>query len=536
MSFTRFSRLLDELYFTNSNLAKETILANYLREESDPDRGWAVAAIGGTLTFELFKRNLVKTLMSERMDPYLFDLSRDYVGEMSETVALAWPTSPEPKLLNRIPDLSEIIDTFQTSTKAEIREHLVTLLDNLTPPQRWALLKLGTQGLRIGMSARTVKKTLAGMAEVDLEVIEELWHGLTPPYESLFAWIEGRAPMPDISRVLTYSPVMLASPIDEDKDLDRLSPATHQAEWKWDCIRVQIASLKNDLGAVDAKIFSRKGDDISHAFPDLVGAIDFEGVIDGELLVRPSGEIGSFNDLQQRLNKKKPAKSLIARLPAHVIAYDVISVDGESQRAKPLSERRTVLEHVISQRDPDRFSISELLDWGTVDDLRQLREDAARTDGLIEGLMIKDVSTPYVAGRPRHAWYKWKRDPFLLDAVLMYAQRGTGKRSSYYSDYTFGLWGENDALLPIGKAYFGFTDEELKQLDNWIRTHKQKRFGPVQEVDKELVFEVAFDSAQESPRHKSGYALRFPRINRIRWDKPAKEADRIEAVAALVGK
>ena len=536
MSFPRFARLLDDLYFTNSNLAKETILANYLREESDPDRGWALAAIGGTLTFELFKRNLVKTLMSERMDPYLFDLSRDYVGEMSETVALAWPQTEDYKILNRLPDLHEIIATFQSSSKAEIRDNLVTLLDNMTPPQRWALLKLGTNALRIGMSARTVKKTLANMADVDIEVIEELWHGLTPPYESLFAWIEGRGPIPDISRVLTYSPVMLAYPLDEEKDFDRLSPATHQAEWKWDGIRVQIAALKTEMGAVEAKIFSRKGDDISHSFPDLVGAIDFEAVLDGELLVRKDGEIGAFNDLQQRLNKKKPAKSLYERLPAHVIAYDLIHHEGESLRSLPLSERRERLDTFIAQRDADRFAISELLDWQTVDDLKQLREDAAATGGLIEGLMIKDVNSTYVAGRPRHGWYKWKRDPFLLDAVMMYAQRGTGKRSSFYSDYTFGLWGPEGNLLPIGKAYFGFTDEELKMLDNWIRKNGLKRFGPVQEVKKELVFEVAFDSAQESPRHKSGYALRFPRINRIRWDKPAHEADRIEALAELVGK
>ena len=548
MSLERFARLLDDLYFTNSNLAKQTILANYLREEADPDRGWALAAIAGTLTFELFKRNLVKTLMSERMDPYLFDLSREYVGEMSETVALAWPVSPEPVRLNRLPDLHEVIAEFQGATKAELRERLTVLLDNTTPPQRWALLKLGTNALRIGVSARTVKKTLADMAEVDIEVVEELWHGLTPPYESLFAWIEGRAPMPDISRVLTYSPVMLASPIDEEKDFERLHPDTHQAEWKWDGIRVQIASLRDEMGAVEAKVFSRKGDDISGSFPDLVGAIDFEAVVDGELLVRPLNaagerEIGKFNDLQQRLGKKKPTKALWERLPAHVILYDIIAEDGESLRSLPLSERRGKLETFVAERDPERFAISELLDWTSVDDLRRLREDAAATDGLIEGIMIKDRSTAYVSGRPRHAWYKWKRDPFLLDAVLMYAQRGTGKRSSYYSDYTFGLWsddggegGDGKSLLPIGKAYFGFTDEELKQLDNWIRRHKQKRFGPVQEVEKELVFEVAFDSAQESARHKSGFALRFPRINRIRWDKPASEADRIGALAELVGK
>lgn len=527
----RFAQLLDDLYFTNSNLAKETILSNYLRATPDPDRGWTLAAIAGTLSFDLFKRNLIKTLMSERMDPFLFDLSRHYVGEMSETVALAWPQTPDPIRLNRLPDLHEVIAEFQSRDKAGIREYLIMLLDNMTPAQRWALLKLGTRGLRIGMSARTVKKTIANMAGVEIGVIEELWHGLEPPYESLFAWIDGKADMPDISQVLTYSPVMLAHPIDEEKDLSRLSPETHQAEWKWDRIRVQLAAMKGEV-----KIFSRTGDDVSHSFPDLAAAVDFEAVLDGELLVKPGDEIGSFNQLQKRLGKKKPSKKLMSDLPAHLMAYDILSLKGQSLKDQTLTERRQVLTELINSQDTKRFSLSDTLDWKNVDHLRVLREEAAQSNGLIEGLMIKDKASAYIAGRPKHAWYKWKRDPFLLDAVLMYAQRGTGKRSSFYSDYTFGLWGAEGNLLPIGKAYFGFTDEELKLLDKWIRSHKLQKFGPVQEVTKELVFEVAFDSAHESSRHKSGYALRFPRIHRIRWDKPASEADRIEAVAALVGR
>lgn len=533
-SFATFADLLDDLYFTNSNLAKAAILSEFLRTTRDPDRGWALAAIGGTLSFDLFKRNLVKTLMEERMDPYLFQLSRHYVGEMSETVALAWPQSPDPVRLNRLPDLHEVIEEFKVRDKSGIRDYLIVLLDNMAPHQRWALLKLGTRGLRIGMSARTVKKTLANMKDVDVGLIEELWHGITPPYEDLFAWIDGKADMPDISQVLTYSPVMLSHPIDEDADLDRLSPQTHTAEWKWDGIRVQVAGMGGE-----ARIYSRTGDDISHSFPDLAATVNWDAVIDGELLVRPDGNIGSFNDLQQRLGKKKPSGALMKRLPAHLIAYDIISQDGVSFRDQTLDERRGRLVDFIADRNPDHYSLSELLDWRTVDDLKTLREEAAASEGLKEGLMIKRRDSVYVAGRPKHAWYKWKREPFLLDAVLMYAQRGTGKRSSFYSDYTFGLWktvdGE-DKLLPIGKAYFGFTDDELKQLDKWIRNHKVARYGPVQEVDKELVFEVAFDSAHRSSRHKSGYALRFPRISRIRWDKPAHEADRLEIMETLIGK
>jgi DNA ligase-1 len=538
MSFPAFSNLLDDLYFTNSSKAKEAIFANYLRATPDPDRGWALAALGGTLSFDLFKRGLVKALMEERMDPYLFQLSRHYVGEMSETVALAWPTSKDATRLNRLPDLHEVIAEFKArdaaKDKASLRAYLVQLLDNMTPKQRWALLKLGTRGLRIGLSARTVKKTLAGMADVDISEIEELWHGLEPPYESLFAWIDGVAEKPDISQVLTYSPVMLSHPIDEEKDLSRLSPDTHIAEWKWDGIRVQLAGLKGERA-----IYSRTGDDISHSFPELTASINWDAVIDGELLVRvpaEGGRIGSFNDLQQRLGRKKPSAKLMAEFPAHLIAYDIVSEGGESFRDLTLDARREKLDAFIAAQDPERFSLSETLDWETVEDLRALRQEAADSGGLKEGLMIKRRDSLYVSGRPKHAWYKWKRDPFLLDAVLMYAQRGTGKRSSFYSDFTFGLWSADGKLLPIGKAYFGFTDEELKQLDKWVRNHKLARFGPVQEVEKTLVFEVAFDSAQTSKRHKSGYALRFPRIHRIRWDKPASEADRLDAVASLVGR
>jgi len=216
----------------------------------------------------------------------------------------------------------------------------------------------------------------------------------------------------------------------------------------------------------------------------------------------------------------------IKERPAHFRGYDILSKEGENLRLLSLNERREELEALYQDLNSDIFSISKQLDFNSVEDLKKMREEADKSNGLLEGLMIKDRQSTYVSGRPKHG--------YLLDAVLMYAQRGHGKRSSYYSDYTFGLWNDDRQLLPIGKAYFGFTDEELKQIDNWIRKNKLKRFGPVQEVKKELVFEVAFDSAHESTRHKSGYALRFPRIHRIRWDKPATEANVIEDLARLV--
>lgn len=514
-----FALLLDRLYYTHSNLAKAELLKQYFTNTPDPDRGWTLAALAGTLSFELFKRHTIKEVVVERVDPVLFDLSRDYVGEMSETVAHIWPVAENGIRLNRIPPLHEVIERFSASNKQEIRDYLKLLLDNMTPEQRWALLKLGTSGLRVGVSARFIKNVLADYGKMEIGEIEGVWHGVSPPYTDLFAWLEGKGPKPDIRDSLTFHPVMLSHPI-EDKDLSTITPEDYAAEWKYDGIRVQLVS-----GPKGKALFSRTGDDISHSFPDLLAVIDFNAVLDGELLVKKDASIAPFNDLQQRLNKKQPSAKLIEQYPAHLMLYDILEADGIDFRPLAFTERRERLKSWLQAHQPQRMEISSLLEFTSLNALHSYRALANREeDNYIEGLMLKRKTSPYIPGRPKGHWYKWKRDPLSIDAVLMYAQRGSGKRSSYYSDYTFGLWKEQE-LLPIGKAYSGFTDEELKKLDSWIRNHTTNRFGPVREVEQGLVFEVAFDSVHPSPRHKSGYALRFPRINRIRWDKPAKEAD-----------
>jgi DNA ligase-1 len=287
-------------------------------------------------------------------------------------------------------------------------------------------------------------------------------------------------------------------------------------------------------------LFSRTGDDISHSFPDLLDKLDEQrvsGVFDGELLAMNEGQIQSFNQLQQRLNKKKPSKKLMYDIPVGMVLYDALFLEGEDLRELTLKERASKLADWLNNTNPELqsgLSLSTPLTFTNLTELRQLREDANSSQGgFIEGLMLKRLDGKYVAGRPKGQWFKWKRDAKLIDAVIMYAQRGHGKRSSYYSDYTFGCW-EGERLLPIGKAYSGFTDAELKEIDKWVRRNTIGRFGPVKEVNKELVFEVAFDSVHESKRHKSGVALRFPRIHRIRWDKPAKEADQLETLKGLI--
>jgi DNA ligase-1 len=298
-------------------------------------------------------------------------------------------------------------------------------------------------------------------------------------------------------------------------------------EWKWDGIRVQLVARHGDK-----RLFSRTGDDIGGTFPDLLDAVDFDAVLDGELLVARDGVVAPFNDLQQRLNRKTVGATLLRTHPAHLRLYDILFEEGEDLRALPFDRRRARLESWAARTAPRRMDLSPLVAVEDPAHLAALRE-SARENG-IEGLMLKRGDSAYVAGRPKGPWFKWKRDPLLLDAVLMYARRGHGKRSSFYSDFTFGAWSDADGLVPVGKAYFGFTDEELRRIDRWVKENTVERYGPVRAVRPGLVFEVAFDAVHPSTRHKSGLAMRFPRISRIRWDKPAEEADRLETLRGLV--
>ena len=309
-------------------------------------------------------------------------------------------------------------------------------------------------------------------------------------------------------------------------DLAGLRPEEWRAEWKWDGIRVQLVSTVGGR-----RLYSRGADDISGAFPEIVEAMDFHAVLDGELLVLRNGQVAPFADLQQRLNRKAVGAKMMQQFPVGIRLYDMLFDEREDVRALPFDTRRARLEAWYAQRRPARMDLSELIRFSSLDELGALRDGARAAS--IEGLMLKRGDSAYVPGRVKGLWWKWKRDPLTIDAVLMYAQRGHGKRSSYYSDYTFGLW-NGEELLPVGKAYFGFTDQELGYLDRWIRNHTVARYGPVREVEKVLVLEVAFDAAQLSTRHRSGVALRFPRIARIRLDKPAAEADRLESLMALV--
>jgi DNA ligase-1 len=606
----RFAELLDRLAYEPARNNKLRLMTDYFRSTPDPERGWALTALTGALSFPYAKPGLIRSLIAERTDPVLFELSYDYVGDLSETVALMWPTrfpsplvgdgreggreamhgsgllhsfssslaqdlstptpipSPQEPALGRAQarpgwggeerapgelTLTSVIETLSTLGKAQLPKQLVHWLDTLDETGRWALIKLVTGGLRIGVSARLAKAAVAALADKDVQEIELVWPGLAPPYRELFAWLEGRGDKPASGDPAPFRPPMLAHALD-DADLAALDPTEFVAEWKWDGIRVQAIAAPPPYpppqageGRVGvARLYSRTGEDISKSFPDLLDALHLSGAIDGELLIMRDRRVQSFNVLQQRLNRKTVTPKLIAEFPAHLRAYDLLADGDEDLRERPFAERRARLQSFVARLGEARVDLSPLVAFASWDELTAARKNPAAAGAgedamAVEGVMLKRRDAPYLPGRPKGPWWKWKRNPFIIDAVLMYAQRGHGKRSSYYSDYTFGVWRnseEGEELVPVGKAYFGFTDEELVQIDRFVRRNTTDRFGPVREVvhepDQGLVLEVAFEGLQRSMRHKSGLAMRFPRINRLRWDKPPGEADRLERLETMI--
>jgi DNA ligase 1 len=610
----RFAELLDRLAYEPGRNNKLRLITNYFREVEDPDRGYALAALTGALSFKHAKPGLIRDLIATRTDPVLFALSYDYVGDLSETVALMWPkrevnhdksfpgypppqpspargegverspgrigrakSNAEPTTLSVTsplagegqggeyhagnannglhpqnfhnnpppPTLTEVVTTLRTLGKTELPKQLTRWLDELDETGRWALLKLVTGAMRIGISARLAKTAAAALGGKDPHDVELIWPGLAPPYLDLFAWLEGHAEKPVNRDPAPFRPVMLAHAI-EDTDFANLDASDYVAEWKWDGIRVQAVSGRDERGNMLVRLYSRSGEDITRSFPDLLPSLHLPGAIDGELLVLREGRVQTFNVLQQRLNRKVVSPKLIKEYPIHLRAYDLLANDETDLRELPFTERRARLGAFVAKLDDPRVDLSPTIAFDSWEALRASRADPAGAGAgedaeAVEGVMLKRRDAPYLPGRPKGQWWKWKRDPHIIDAVLMYAQRGHGKRSSYYSDYTFGVWtsGEDgEQLVPVGKAYFGFTDEELLQIDRFVRRNTTEKFGPVRHVvhepDQGLVLEVAFEGLARSPRHKSGVAMRFPRISRLRWDKPPREADRLETLERML--
>lgn len=522
-----FATLLENLAFSPKRNVKLAHLVSWLKQTEGDSRGYGVAAVTGDLSLPHVKGRMIRELAASTIDEPLFALSYDFVGDLAETVSLLWA---DDETQYQELAFGDIVRTLLGANRKDAEDLMRQSLNSLDQTQRWALLKTATGGLRVGVSARLMRVAISQAFDKSAEDIEEIWPLIAPPYSELFDWLEGKAERPDATGRAVFRPLMLAHPLD-DNDKENLDLSQFQIEWKWDGARVQIVSAEEGV-----RLFSRSGDDISAAFPELVQPLDWQGTLDGELLAGSPHNIGSFNDLQQRLNRKKPSRKLQEQIPVFMRCYDILFKGENDIRSQALLQRRKLLEAEISKLPSAIFDISETItahDWDDLADKRQ----ACRDDSLIEGVMLKDKNAPYQIGRIKGQWFKWKRDPLQADLVVLYAQRGHGRRSSLYSDYTFGAWMDREGeavLVPVAKAYSGFTDQELKRLDKFVREHTVNKFGPVREVEPKLVVEIAFDSIHRSTRHKSGVAMRFPRFHAIRWDKDPEEADKLESLELLL--
>src|SRR5256885_4981353 len=384
-----FSQLLDDLVYTRSRNTKLKLIGDYLKETPDPDRGYGLAALTGTLDIQAVKGAAVRAIAEERVDPVLLYMSRDYVGDMAETVALLWPNRPgePPELDDATISISEAVHRLRSASRMEAPRVLAAMLDHLDASGRFALLKLATGALRVGISARLAKQGLANAFGLEVEAVEEVWHGLKPPFAELFDWAEGRAEQPTARDVPVFRPFMLAHPLEETK----VSLDDYAAEWKWDGIRVQLVHAGGET-----RLYSRTGDDISGSFPDVAEAFRTSGVLDGELLVRGSdqgvadvhgGAPASFNALQQPLGRKTVSQKMLGEYPAFVRLYDILFDGAEDLRERPWTERRKRLERFAGRLDPERFDVSQLIEAGSFRALEELRGNAR--DVAIAGIMLK---------------------------------------------------------------------------------------------------------------------------------------------------
>jgi len=526
----RFARLFAELDGTNSTLGKLAALERYFREADHGDAAWAVWFLTGHRPRQVVPSRQMFALAGRiaELPEWLMDECYETVGDLAETVAHVLPAATQPtdhSLSHWIEArLLPLRDTPDEAREAALQQ----AWSELDGTARLVWNKLITGEFRVGVMARTVTRALGNLVGIDPAVVAHrlagTWHPTPENFRALLsadgAVALGSQPYPMfLAHALTEPPASLGDIAD------------WQVEWKWDGIRGQLIKRGGQVW-----VWSRGEELINDAFPDLVAAasrLPDGTVLDGEIVVWREERVAPFNALQQRLGRKTPSRALLERAPAAFIAYDVLEQGGRDARALMLVERRALLEQLLSaQIAGSPLRLSPLITATGWDDLAAQRV-ACRELG-VEGMMLKRRDAPYGVGRMRGPWWKWKIEPFTVDAVLMYAQRGHGKRASLYTDYTFGVWDEG-ALVPFAKAYSGLTDAEIRSVDDYIRSHTLEKFGPVRVVSPDIVCELAFEGLQRSTRHKSGIAVRFPRIARLRQDKKPAEADTLQALHSLLG-
>ncbi len=534
-----FAQLFLSLDETNKTNEKVKILKDYFISVPDSDKMHMLALFTGRKP----KRQINTTLMrnwaieASNIPAWLFEESYHVVGDLAETMALLMPQNTASSNKTLTEWIAEI-NTLGNKTEEERKIWLINSWAMLDGQERFVFNKILTGGFRVGVSQNLVIKALADVAGLDAATLTHRimgsWMPETYSYKQL---VEEQNAADDISRPY---PFFLAYPIQETSEKQRsveelqgtLGDADQwQAEWKWDGIRSQMIKR-------DGKIFiwSRGEDLATEKFPELhpfLNALPDGTVLDGEILSFRNGLPLPFNVLQTRIGRKNLSKKILEDSPVAVIAYDCLEYAGEDIRTKTQSERREILEQLQAVTPfPEIFRLSALISFNSWDELAVIREQSRAM--IAEGIMLKRKSATYQVGRRRGDWWKWKIDPLSVDAVMIYAQKGHGRRADLYTDYTFAVW-DGDKLVPFAKAYSGLTDQEINKVDNFIKRNTIEKFGPVRTVKPELVFEIGFEGINRSTRHKSGVALRFPRILRWRHDKPKEEADTLDSLKALLG-
>ena len=530
-SFTHLFARLDE---TNKTLAKQAALVEYFRRAPPADAAWAVYFLSGRkLKRLLLSRELRAWGAAEAGVPdWLFEASYEVVGDLAETLALLLPDPGESSDLPLKTFVEDRLLPLKKMGEAERRAAVVQVWRELDRPQRFVAGKLMTGGFRVGVSQRSVIKALAEAGGVPTELVAHRMMGTWEPTAEFYTSLTLPEEEGEIDASRPY-PFFLAHPTD-DPAADLGDANDYFAEWKWDGIRSQAIRRQGQ-----SFVWSRGEELIGERFPEILAVADAlpDGtVLDGEIVIAKNGDVQSFAELQRRIGRKTVGKKLLKECPAHFVPFDVLEHGGEDVRGRPLIERRALLD-ALAEPFADRLNLSpsDLLEGATWDAFAAHREHSRAMRA--EGLMLKRKDAPYGVGRVRGPWWKWKVEPYTVDGVMLYAQRGHGRRASLYTDYTFGVWDGEDGerkLVPFAKAYSGLTDKEIGSVDKWIRRNTVNKFGPVREVKRERVFELAFENIQQSARHKSGIAVRFPRIVRIRDDKTAAEADTLDTVKGLV--
>ncbi|WP_144630830.1 ATP-dependent DNA ligase [Bordetella genomosp. 13] len=530
----RFAALYQDLDRSTATLDKRAALVAYFRDAPPRDAVWALYLLaGGKITSARRKiagTGELRAWVSETSGtpPWLVDASYDQVGDLAETLALLMPDPEHPAPERGLADwIEEVLVPVANRDEAERREVIVSAWRGLPFAERLVFNKLLTGALRVGVSQRMVQQALAEMSGVPIARIAQRMLGTWAPSPAFLLALLSTEELPG-DRQQPY-PFFLASPLENDPA--SLGPIEDwQLEWKWDGIRAQLIRRHGEVA-----LWSRGEERLDGRFPEVeaaASALGVDCVVDGELLAWEDNgtEPMPFSALQTRIQRLKPGPKWLAEAPVRMLAYDLLELQGEDLRELPQFERRARLQDLLARHPDPRLCLSPVVTPASWEAAAALREES-RERG-VEGFMLKRASAPYQSGRRRGDWWKWKIDPLTIDAVLLYAQAGHGRRSTLYTDYTFGVW-QDDALVPVAKAYSGLDDKEILELDRWLRAHTRERFGPVRSVEPVQVFELGFEGVNISKRHKSGVAVRFPRILRWRRDKPASEADRLDALKAL---